>query len=120
MTKKIETQTDEKISTIVENYIKEIAESIQDQTIENMLFANDEEITIYFSKLIFVNELKQYEKVLLALVANGYSYREIAEMMQIGHSTIFAKVQKIKNNMKKIMKNNSIETYYKKINKKIK
>ena len=82
------------ISTMVNEYI--ITESIKDTKLSDYCFAKTEELNLYYSKLIFVNTLKRDEQIYLTLVANGLSYREISKLINIGHSTIHAKVQKIK------------------------
>ena len=105
------------ISIIVNDYIKLITESIKDTKLEDYCFASTEELTEYYSKLIFVYTLKRDEQIYLTLVANGLSYRKIAKLINIGPSTIHSKVQKIKNKIKKIMNTTSIENYVKQINK---
>lgn len=104
------------ISTMVNEYIKLITESIKDTKLSDYCFANGEELNLYYSKLIFVNTLKRHEQIYISLVANGLSYREISKLINIGHSTIHSKVQKIKNKIKRIMDSTSIEDYVKKIN----
>lgn len=105
------------ISIMVNDYIKLITESIKDTKITDYCFAKTEELNLYYSKLIFVNSLKRDEQIYLTLVANGLSYREISNLINIGHSTIHSKVQKIKNKIKRIMETTLIEDYVKKINK---
>lgn len=106
------------ISTMVNEYIKLITESIKDTKLSDYCFASTEELNIYYSKLIFVNSLKRDEQIYITLVANGLSYREITKLINIAASTIHSKVQKIKNKIKRIMETTLIEDYVKKINKK--
>lgn len=104
------------ISTMVNEYIKLISESVKYTKLEDYCFAKTEELNLFFTKLIFVNTLKRDEQIFLTLVANGLSYREISKLINISHSTIHSKVQKIKNKIKRIMNKTSIEDYVKKIN----
>ena len=106
------------ISTMVNEYIKLITESIKDTKLSDYCFSTNEELNIYYSKLIFVNTLKKDEQIYISLIANGLSYREISKLINIGHSTIHSKVQKIKNKIKRIIDETLIEDYVKKINKK--
>lgn len=106
------------ISTMVNEYIKLITESIKDTKLTDYCFAKTEELNLYYSKLIFVNTLKRDEQIYLTLVANGLSYRYISTLINIAPSTIHSKVQNIKNKIKKIMDTTSIEDYINKINKK--
>ena len=106
------------ISTMVNEYIKLITESVKDTKLSDYCFASTEELNLYYSKLIFVNTLKRDEQIYISLVANDLSYRYISQLINIAPSTIFAKVQKIKNKIKRIMETTSIEDYVKNINKK--
>ena len=106
------------ISTMVNEYIKLLSESIKDEKLEDYCFASNDELTEYYSKLIFVYTLKKDEQIYLTLVANGLSYRKIYKLINIAPSTIHSKVQNIKNKIKKIMDTTSIEDYVKQINKK--
>lgn len=103
------------ISTMVNDYIKLITESIKETKLEDYCFCKTEELNLYYSKLIFVNTLKRDEQIYLSLVANGLSYREISKLINISNSTIHSKVQKIKNKIKRIMNSTSIEDYVKQI-----
>jgi len=106
------------ISTMVNEYIKLLSESIKDEKLEDYCFAKTEELNLYYSKLIFVNTLKKDEQIYISLVANGLSYRYISKIINIAPSTIFAKVQNIKNKIKRIMDKTPIEDYVQQINKK--
>ena len=105
------------ISTMVNDYIKLITESIKDEKLEDYCFASTEELNLYYSKLIFVNSLKRDEQIYISLVANDLSYRKIYKLINIAPSTIHSKVQNIKNKIKKIMDKTPIEDYVKQINK---
>lgn len=106
------------ISTIINDYIKLLSESVKDTKLSDYCFAKTSELNLYYSKLIFVHTLKKDEKIYITLVANDLSYREISKLINIAPSTIFAKVQKIKNKIKRIMETTLIEDYVKQINKK--
>ena len=104
------------ISTMVNDYIKLLTESLKDTKLEDYCFAKTDELNLFYTKLIFVNTLKRDEQIFLTLVANGLSYREISKLINISHSTIHSKVQKIKNKIKRIMNSTSLEEYVKNIN----
>lgn len=106
------------ISTMVNEYIKLISESVKYTKLEDYCFATNDELNIYYSKLIFVYTLKRDEQIYISLVANDLSYRYISTLINIAPSTIHSKVQNIKNKIKKIMDKTPIEEYVKQMNKK--